>query len=312
MVDTDSSSDRTKELRAALVRSVEATPPRRRVRRRWLVAAIAAFALAGAGTGVASAAAFASSGAGVVNVDVTQMAHSVVGTHATLYGTPFLLSGTGTINVDLGTPPAQATSIAVAISCATAGTFRISVDGKDPSVDTCTAEDARAGHGGSGWQESATGDGDHKLKIIAGSARFVVWASWSSEAASPPMSAAQTAEMADGVVTADEYSAAFDRFSACMTGAGYPLVSVDKSAAVYNYSIGDDAVSAGADTQCYDGEFKQVDIAWQIAHEDESGTAVLLRDCLAAHGVTPAKHMADIQAQLIASGLTLEGCALGK
>jgi len=133
-------------LRAALVEHVETTPARRR-RTRWQVTLGVGVGVLLVGGGVAVA-------AGVLPLPgadvVTPLASSVTGT------------GTGTGTVELGTPPAGATSIDIKVTCLTAGRF-FTADGA--SLE-CSAADA--GHGSMDWQVPLQ-VGQHTTVIRAGS-----------------------------------------------------------------------------------------------------------------------------------------------
>lgn len=71
-----------------------------------------------------------------------------------------------------------------------------------------------------------------------------------------------------------------------MTKAGYDIGGC-KSQTVIQYVIPDAAEVNGTDTQCYDAEFSDVDSMWQVANEDTSETATILRECLVKAGLTP-------------------------
>ncbi|MFC0678298.1 hypothetical protein ACFFGH_10645 [Lysobacter korlensis] len=88
------------------------------------------------------------------------------------------------------------------------------------------------------------------------------------------MSDEQAAAMADGVVDVEEYKAGFERFSACLADAGYPLnPGVDKPSGEFvgdeqfiDYSIPNAAVESGVSMECYEREYLQLDITWQGSH----------------------------------------------
>ena len=133
-------------LRSALVDHVETTSARRR-RTRWHVTFGVGLGVLLVGGGVAVA-------AGVLPLPgadvVTPLGPSVTGT------------GTGTGTVELGTPPADATSIDIKLTCLTAGRF-FTADGA--SLE-CSATDA--GHGSMDWQVPLL-VGQHTTVIRAGS-----------------------------------------------------------------------------------------------------------------------------------------------
>lgn len=273
-------SGRTAALRGELVATVNATPYlKARFQPRSVMAAIAAFALAGAITGGAISATALSAAStpppvvadSTVTIDISAMALNFVGTHTELFGTPFILSGYAETVIEMGTRPEGATSIAVTFHCLDAGEFTTAFNGKIDSHMSCNDEDAvadKTSSSGMSGHHGVDSDEAQTLTIKSdGPSRYMVWASWARKAPAPDPSAAQLAELSDGHVTRGEYDAAFDRFAACMTTAGYPIASTDRTETVIQYSLSGDSVLAGVDTQCYNAEFEQVDIAWQIAHE---------------------------------------------
>ena len=66
------------------------------------------------------------------------------------------------------------------------------------------------------------------------------------------------------MVTDAVYRQGFARYSACMTDAGYPLVFVDESGAIVQYSNTSDAIASGDEERCYASEFAQLDESWQL------------------------------------------------
>lgn len=286
---TQPGTDRTAKLRAELVATVNAEPyVKRGVRPRMVAAAIAAFALAGAATGgvITSAALAAPPEATTVTVEVDAdaIASRFILKQATPIGSPFIISSRGQTVVELGTPPEGANSIAVDLECLDPGTFTVKVTGFTTTY-RCTQEDV--GKDNSGDLRDIDGT-DEQTVTVDSSGRYTVWASWAYKEPEPELSAAQTAELADGQVTREEYEAAFDRFASCMADAGHPLLRVDRSRTLIDYSLTDDAVYSKAEPQCYVGEFRDVDIAWQLAHQDTSESAKRLRECLTAAGIAPA------------------------
>lgn len=302
-------SERTTALRSLLVETVDHTPARRgRLRPRWVLAAIAAFALGGAGTGGAVAAFATSAGPGdddrteTVRISTASFAEQILGSHAQTFGTPFVISGSGSIVVELGERPEGATSLLLLTGCVDAGHLDVELDGVWNSGQDCDEP-----HGGGGGFTPVPGDGPHEL-ALDGTGRYLVWAVWAADQPAPEPSAAQQAEMADGVITEAEYQAAFARFSQCMSDAGYPLSGVGPLGPLMNYSTSDAAWIAGADRQCYESEFMQVDSTWQLEHQDESETATILRRCLEENGIPAPEHMEDIHAALEDAGISFEDC----
>jgi hypothetical protein len=265
------SSDRTDALRRALVTTVDAAPFQRRTPRRWtIVAAIAAFALAGAATGGAVAATRAGGG----ELTPEQLANAgagmrqqAVGTRAELFGEEFLVEASGATTIDLGERPAGAEAIATSFACVDAGDYEVQLDGDFFMGFGCLETDTRPGGGSS--TISLVAAGTHSLKIT-GPGRFIVWAQWATEDPIPPSSTAQTLAMADGVITRDEYLAGFDRFVACMMGAGYHVDGGNREAVILSYATPGAAFDHGTDERCYQPEFGDIDMTWQIAHQDDS------------------------------------------
>ena len=144
-------SDRTAMLRASLVETVDATPARRaRLRPRFVVAAIAAFALAGAATGGGIAAFAASRDGGddateTVTISTASFAEQILGSHAQTFGTPFIVSGSGKIIVELGERPEGATSLLLLTGCVEAGHLDVKLDGEWHGGQDCDGP-----HGGGG------------------------------------------------------------------------------------------------------------------------------------------------------------------
>ncbi|KRC62316.1 hypothetical protein ASE14_00210 [Agromyces sp. Root81] len=123
------------------------------------------------------------------------------------------------------------------------------------------------------------------------------------------ISAEQKAALDDGEVTQDEYEAGYRRFVDCLSAAGFEILDNGIENDIHQFGIPEAAVASGDDARCYGAEYEQVDIKWQIAHEDTSKTAKIIADCLTAAGVTPKSSMAELQTQLEENGLTFEQCA---
>lgn len=124
--------------------------------------------------------------------------------------------------------------------------------------------------------------------------------------AEPVISAEQAAEIADGAVAITEYEAAYRRYLGCMSQAGIEVVETGKDRTVYEFAVPESG--SDADAICYAREFEQVDIAWQIAHQDESESTDHLRACLRRHGVDPAATVDEIVVQMEAAGISPGDC----
>lgn len=258
-------SERDVELRRMLVATASAAPDR--PRRPWKTAApITAFALAGALTGTVSAAALnAPKDHRPISVDnmVAQFVHD----DTQLFGESVEINGQGDTVVPLGAAPENAAELAVVFRCADPGSFELLIDGETAMTMIC---DEASTSGGGGSYFTVKDQPTHTLTVSAGEGeRYVAWASWASRAVPPEPSPQQVAAMADGEVSEAEYHAQFDRYSNCMTAAGYPLGSVNKSGTVITAAIPGAAVTSGTADRCYAQEFAQVDRTWQAAHAEE-------------------------------------------
>ncbi|MCU1506913.1 MAG: hypothetical protein JWP05_1882 [Microbacteriaceae bacterium] len=296
------SSRRDTELRRTLVAVANAdTTLRIRPRTRTVIAAIAAFALAGALSGGAVSAIANTLSNQPSEIDSARaMVQSVVGTHDLLLGTPRSYSGMGNTVLDLGRAPAGANGIAIGFDCIDRAQLSVTVDSSMVSDGTC--------EGTSGQEIQIVGASTHSMKITSpGSNRYAVYAAWVRKPPPPGPSAAQTAAMSDGKVTRAEYLAAFNRYAGCMTAAGYPLQAVPDDYVYYPYAITDDAVSSGADDRCYPSEFQQVDAAWQLYVQDAVAACLVARS---AEPLSPGSNsITDLLEQLLPLHLTFDQCA---
>ncbi|MEJ1230136.1 MAG: hypothetical protein WDM88_05160 [Galbitalea sp.] len=247
-----------------------------------MIASVAAFAVVGALTGGAVATAATQSqaqtaGAIEAKTDGILLAKQQ---DATLVGAGFAATGNGRMTIRLGERPVGATGFVAAFRCAGNGDYSEQIDGKVEGGGSC---------GSSSEIDPITTNGDHTLTLVTGSAsqQLTIWASWISVPKIEP-SAAQLAEVADGVVTRAEYLAAFNRYAGCLAAAGYPLGNVDESATVLDLSIPGAAVDSGVDNRCYASEWQQVDTLWQLQNWSTSASVVMMRQCLADQGITPA------------------------
>ena len=252
-------TERTIELRHALVSTVDAASfGRRRPRRRFTIAAIAAFALAGAATGGAVAAvaqSWGDPGSQEIRVSAEQIADWFAGSRATLVGDAFVVSGEGGTTLDLGTAPAEATAVSFWLECVDGGRFDLLVDGEWVMEMPCATDQGASGLGDVPFTH------DHTAQIT-GTGRFVLWIAW-SYVEQPVRSSEQTAALSDGVVTREEYLAGFQRFADCMADAGYPVEMIDTSGENVDYRLSNVSVGTGTDEDCYVPEFETLDIAWQ-------------------------------------------------
>ncbi|WP_136709947.1 hypothetical protein [Agromyces sp. H66] len=183
-----------------------------------------------------------------------------------LFGTPHFIRSSGDTDIELGQKPEGAESIVLAFHCLDPGRVDYTFDGELIGSSTCNAEDTREANGG-GFI-GVDGGGRHTLRITADRHHdYVIWVSWATRAPKADPSPAQQEALSDGTVTEREYREGFARYSECMNAAGHPLVSVDDTDTIIDYSNPSDAVTSGEEGRCYASEFEQLDIAWQIQHE---------------------------------------------
>lgn len=292
--------DRSAALRAELVAAVE-TAPRRRPGR-VAVAAVAAFAIAGAVTGGVSVAAVSQSDADVKVA--TAIALSVARANSVLLAGPFHLAATGDGEVLVPAAPEGANGLAIAFACESAGTFDQSIDGDWIASSTC---DQASGVGG--WVERPNAL-QHTITIDAApDSSYQLWVAWVQEPPMPEMSTQQAAEIADGIATREEYVAAFNRFLGCMSAGGYDLGAIpQEGVTVFDFGIPTLAVEDGTDERCYVSQYQQVDMLWQIQNQDTSESTQVLRDCLTANGIPPAEKTEDVVQQLRDAGIDPADC----
>lgn len=125
-----------------------------------------------------------------------------------------------------------------------------------------------------------------------------------------PASTQTTSTVAAQEITIDEYKAGFASFVACMKDRGYEVV-FGWDAYLYSMRIPDAAMADGSYQRCYEQDFSEVDIAWQMANEYRSPTQVRLRECLTAQGVTPARTVQEVQKQIEESKIDVDACLSG-
>lgn len=268
--ETTTTSERDEQLRRLLVATATAEAATAPKRTRTLIGPIVAFTVAGAVTGGAISAAALSNEppAEPTSISIEAMTEGIVRDDTQLFGTPFIIRSAGVTEIDLGQAPAGATSIALAFHCLNAGTFAYTLDGEPIGSSTCTDSDTRYTNGGGFLQPSESNT--HTLQIATeAELSYVIWASWAAAAPKAPPSAAQQEAITDGVATEAEYRAAFDRYSQCMSTAGYPLVFVDQTGTIIQYSNTAEAVNSGHEARCYASEFERLDMAWQLQHEGQ-------------------------------------------
>jgi hypothetical protein len=122
------------------------------------------------------------------------------------------------------------------------------------------------------------------------------------------ISKGQEAALADGHVTYDEYKAAFGRYVNCVQHGGYSLAGVTEEYRVIQYSIPAEAVNDGTEPACYSREFDKIDETWQVANEDDSREAAIIRACLNRHGIQPRSTYVLMFDQLRENGIPIQSC----
>lgn len=286
----DDFSPRLTAMRDAMVAEVDrsGTPgtapvPRRRPTRGTVLAVLAAFVVGGGLTGGLTAAALP--GADPDAAVETQLATSAryqveESNHATVLGTPTFLVTHGDRIITLDDRPRGADAITVSWTCLDRADLRVAVDGTRVDVgDPClpSTEDVDR----TSWSMTPVDGPGNSTVTLSGSgpARYAVWVSWVQRATIAEPSPQQDAETADGVVTLQEYTTAFNRLQACMAQAGHPMGEVPLTYFAdglwsstpggdgpwYQYGIASESVEA-FDTQCYPREFDDVDTIWQGEH----------------------------------------------
>ena len=134
------------------------------------------------GTGGAIAAFAASSGddaTETVTISTAAFADQILGSHAQTFGTPFIVSGSGKIIVELGERPQGATSLLLLTSCVEAGHLDVPLDGEWNGGHDCDGP-----HGGRRGLRPVDGDGPHQL-ALDGTRRYSVWAAWAADQPDP-------------------------------------------------------------------------------------------------------------------------------
>jgi hypothetical protein len=286
----ETASPRDNDLRRMLVATAELTPLiRTRPSRRVVVAAVAAFALAGALTGGALAvSATVKSPSTATEFDAQYAAQRMaIASVGTLRGTPTSVAANGQLQLPLIDRPPGTNNLVIGFECQEAGKFTIRLDAKVVATETCYLPPTVSnGLGDGGVTQSPpvkpggvervtlpTNEASAVLLAITdhptaltfsapGDPQFAVWISWVQIPKLTP-SAAEKAELADGVVTRAEYLAAFNRLVGCMTAFGHPLTHVDESGETVSFSFdpGDPVIDADFN-RCFQTEDALVREMW--------------------------------------------------
>ena len=262
----------TAALRAALVAQVAESAPRPRAvtTGRVAVAAVLAFALAGATTGGAVAATGMLTPTSTVEFSMEEL-RVITFPGAEMLGAPLVVTGSGETVVRLDDRPEEATGLALRVQCLDVGRYDIVINDVPESWVQCdTASEGVQSVGGFSQlfdlNFDLSADGPQSVSVRGqGADRYVVWVSWAVLPAPVEASAAQADALADGVVTRDEYLSGLDRYIACMEASGWSVGVVDREAEVVDHRI--EAISGDDDARCYAAEFAELDVAWQISRE---------------------------------------------
>ncbi len=124
-------------------------------------------------------------------------------------------------------------------------------------------------------------------------------------------SAAQQAELVDGVVTYDEYKAAFARMQACIQQqSGVEILIQGETNEMVVAPIPDAAYPAYE--TCYPKEFGFVDAVWQTYRANFGAEANAMAECLRERGVTPELTYMDRYNQLSGLGMDPEADCVWK
>ncbi|WP_043109138.1 hypothetical protein [Paraoerskovia marina] len=123
-------------------------------------------------------------------------------------------------------------------------------------------------------------------------------------------STVQAAEIGDRSASAEEYETAFRRYEECLSAAGFDLGSVRSAGNMYEFAVPDAVVEGGADAECYESEFRFVDMLWQATDEVQSsrGDEQMARECLLENGIEPAGSLEEMTAQLREAGIEAPDC----
>lgn len=288
----DDLSPRLTAMRDALVAEVDTAPSvrRRRPSRGTVAAVVAAFLVGGGLTGGLTAAALPGTDPdAVLQGELSAYSKSMVeeSNHGLVLGTPSATAGHDRSELRLGARPAGADRVSVAWACTTPGTVTVRIgDTAIEGLDACSPGDAGSvPGGGTHWalQGISTDGNDPTTVTVTGAdgAHYVVWATYARGAEVAEPSPQQDAETADGRVTLDEYTTAFNRLLACQAQAGQPMGNVPltwfadgswvptarpgSTGPWYLYSTPSEG-SEVFDTQCYPREFNDVDALWQAEH----------------------------------------------
>jgi hypothetical protein len=255
-------------LRAELVALASDSAPRSRTvtTGRIAVAAVLAFALAGATTGGAVAATGMLTPTSTVEYSMEEL-RVITFPGAEMLGAPLVVTGSGETVVRLDDRPEEATGLALRVKCIDPGRYVIMIDElPDGWIQCDPGDEGVSSPGGFSQLTELSVEAPESVTVRGqGDDRYVIWVSWVISAWAIEPSEAQAAALADGVVTREEYIAGLDRYVACMEASGWSVAVVDRAAEVVEYSI--EALAGDDDARCYTAEFYEIDMAWQVSRE---------------------------------------------
>jgi hypothetical protein len=144
------------------------------------------------------------------------------------------------------------------------------VDGDWIGGAQCTDDGTSIGGGAAWGTQPTSGGGAHKVTIDTDpDMTHEVWTAWVKEPPLPDQSRQQQAELRDGVVTRQEYVAAFNRFLGCMAAGGHDVGGIEQRDQDVTFPMGipDAANNDGTYETCYVREYREVDGQWQSSQQ---------------------------------------------
>lgn len=121
-------------------------------------------------------------------------------------------------------------------------------------------------------------------------------------------SAEQVAALEDGDVSEEEYTAGYRRLVACVTDAGYAIDEYGRPSTVYEFGIDAGAVDSGLFDECYDREFKAIDIVWQTENPPWTEAGPVLQGCLEDAGLSTEGNEEELKQRLVDNGIDVWVC----
>jgi len=175
-------------------------------------------------------------------------------------GTPTVVATSDAVTHEAGKPPAGASGLAVWVTCEAPGSFELELDGRWEGGGDCD--------GGAGGYWRYERFGPNVVRVTPSTEQATVWIAWVDRGDDTTPSATAEAALADGTVTEEEYRAGFDRFVACMADWGVTVGGGFWDGDRISYSLPGHVNEWGAEHECYGTEFRDLDIAWQISHQE--------------------------------------------